>query len=568
MKYSHIPFKTSKTISSELHSKNAKLLLQAGFIHQEMAGVYTFLTLGLRVLEKINKIIKEEMDTIAAEIQMTSLAPIEIWEKTGRKHSVDVLMKTLPANEKAKLKNDSEYVLGSTHEEMVTPLVMEFNRSYKDFPFAVYQIQTKFRNEPRAKSGLLRCREFLMKDLYSFHTSEEDLRKYYEISKEVYWRVFDRLGFSRQDTFITLASGGDFTKDYSHEFQTVCDAGEDIVFRVPSTGLTFNREVAPSKAPTMDQSNEEMKPLEEVEGKGVIGVNDLVKFLGITAEQTTKTLLFENEKGEIIAAAVRGNYEINEEKLRKISHSETLKLTSAETVKRITGAEIGYVGLFNLPSEVKIYMDESMKDRRNFEMGANKTFIHCRNVNFGRDLPLPEKFYDFKTAKQGDMYPETGEIYEVYKTAEIGNIFPLNTKFSKAFGYMFTNEKGEQLPVYMGSYGIGPSRIMGVLVEKYADEKGLVWPDSIAPFVVHLISINKNEQAEIIYKTLQKNGIEVFYDDRDVSAGQKFADADLFGMPIRLVISGKTGEKIEWKKRTEEKIELLTIDEILQKLQK
>lgn len=568
MRYTQLPIKTSKTISGELTSKNARLLIQAGFIHQEMAGVYSFLPLGLRVLNKIERIIREEMNTIGAEVLMTSLAPIENWLISKRLDSVDVLMKTTPANEKAKLKHNAEYVLSPTHEDMVTPMMREFNRSYKDFPFAVYQIQTKFRNEPRAKSGLLRCREFRMKDLYSFHASVESLKDYYEKSKEVYWRVFDRLGFNRSDTFITLASGGDFTKDYSHEFQTVCDAGEDIVFRVPSSGLTFNREVAPSKAPVMDQSSEEEKPREEVEGAGIIGVEEVAAHVGIRPDQTTKTLLFENEKKEIIAAAVRGGYDVDEEKLKKVSASESLKLATAETVEKITGAKVGYAGLLNLPQGVKIFMDESMHGRKNFEMGANKTNFHSINVNFGRDLPLPEKFYDIKVAKEGDLYPETGEVYEVYKTAEIGNIFPLGTKYSKLFDYYYTDENGKEQLVYMGSYGIGPSRIMGVLVEKYADEKGLVWSDAVAPFQVHLISIKQDEQAEELYTTLREKGIEVFYDDRDVSAGQKFADADLFGMPVRLVVSPKTGDKIEWKKRTEQASELVDVSTVLQRLQK
>ena len=524
--------------------------------------------LGLQVLKKIEEIIREEMNTIGVEVLMSSLAPIDNWVQSKRFDSVDVLMKTTPANEKAKAKHNAEYVLSPTHEDMVTPMMREFNRSYKDFPFAVYQIQTKFRNEPRAKSGLLRCREFRMKDLYSFHTSEEDLKKFYEVSKDVYWRVFDRIGFDRKDTFIALASGGDFTKEYSHEFQTVCDAGEDILFRVPSTGLVFNREVTPSKAPTMDQIGEEMMPLEEVEGAGIIGVEEVAKHVGITPEQTTKTLLFSNEKDEIIAAAVRGGYDMDEEKLRKVSGSVSLRLASAEIVEKVTGAKVGYAGLLNLPKEVKIFMDESMQGRRNFEMGANKTNYHSINVNFGRDLPEPEKFYDIKIAKKGDLYPETGEVYEVYKAAEIGNIFPLNTKFSHAFNYYYTDETGKENPVYMGCYDIGPSRILGVLVEKFADEKGLIWPESVAPFAVHLISIKQDEKAEVLYKELQEKGIDVFYDDRDVSAGQKFADADLFGIPYRLVVSSKTGERIEWKKRTDTTSELLEKTEVLHRLKK
>lgn len=567
MKYSQNPFRTNKTVSRELVSKNAQLLIKAGYIHQEIAGVYTFLPLGLRVLTKIENIIREEMNKIGVEIVMSSLAPIDNWVTTKRFESVDVLMKTTAANEKALAKNDTEYVLSPTHEDMVTPLVQEFVKSYKDFPIAVYQIQTKFRNEPRAKSGLLRCREFRMKDLYSFHTSEADLKDYYEKAKEAYWNVFERLGLGKHTSYLTLASGGDFTKEYSHEFQTVCDAGEDILFHVKSKDLTFNREVAPSQAPSADDSEEEMQPLKEVEGKGIIGVEELSKFLKIPVEKTTKTILFENEEGDVIAAALRGGYDINEEKLQKITGAQKLVLASAETVKRVTGAEIGYAGLLNLPKDVTIYIDESLKGRRNFEMGANRTNYHSVNVNFGRDLPEPEKYYDFKIAKEGDSYPETGEKYEVYKAAEIGNIFPLNTKFSKAFGFTYTDKDGKTHPVYMGSYGIGSSRVMGVMVEKFGDENGLNWPENVAPFAVHLISIRENEKAEKVYQALQKAGVEVFFDDREeVSPGQKFGDADLIGIPVRLVVSQKTEGKIEWKKRGEKETELLSFEEIIKRL--
>lgn len=567
MKYSKLPFKTTKTISSDLVSKNAKLLTQAGFIHQEVAGVYSFLPLGFRVLNKIEQIIREEMDKISVEIFMTSLEPISYWETTGRLNTVDVLMKTTPANSLALAKNDTEYVLGSTHEEMVTPLVQEFNKSYKDFPIAVYQIQTKFRNEPRAKSGLLRCREFRMKDLYSFHTSEEDLKKYYDIVRDAYWKILERLDLA-EDSYLTLASGGDFTSDYSHEFQTVCEAGEDILFRAKNKDITFNREVAPSRAPAIDDSNEEEKPRENVEGKGIIGVEELAKFLNIPVEKTTKTILFENEMGKVIAAVVRGGYDISEEKLKKITGSKKLVLASVETVKRVTKAEVGYAGVLNLPKEVKVYFDESTKGRKNFETGANKTNYHSINVNFGRDLPVPEQFYDFKIAKEGDLYPETGDVYEVIRAAEVGNIFPLNTKFSKAFGYSYTTETGEQKPVYMGSYGMGPSRIMGVLVEKFADEKGLVWPKAVAPFQVHLIGIMNNElgimeRADQVYEKLQEAGIEVLFDDRDATAGVKFADADLIGIPVRLIVSAKSGDKIEYKERDTKESELLSFDQVI-----
>lgn len=564
MKFTQNPFRTTKTVSSDLVSKNAKLLTQASFIHQEVAGIYTFLPLGLRVLNKIEKIIREEMDKVAIEIQMTSLAPKKIWEETGRINTVDVLMKTSGANEASLAKSNTEYVLNSTHEEMVTPLVQEFAHSYKDFPVAVYQIQTKFRNEPRAKTGLLRCREFRMKDAYSFHRSVEDLKKYYEVMKEVYMTVFRRVGLG-DDTVIALASGGDFTTDYSHEFQTIVDAGEDTLFIVKSQNLCFNREVAPSQAPKLNDDQEELKPMTDVEGVGMIGVDELAKFLQIPVEKTTKTLLFETDKGEVIAAAVRGGYDVDEEKLKKVVGAKSLKLASADVVRKVTGAEVGYAGPLNLPDSVNVYFDESTSHRRNFECGANKTNYHTINVNWERDLPLPEQFYDFKVAKEGDIYPETGEVYEVKRGCEVGNIFPLHTKFSKAFNFTYLDEHGKPQTLYMGCYGIGSSRLLGVIVEKYADDKGLVWPKQLAPFTVHLIDIQQHDRGQEIYDQLQAAGIEVIWDDRDARAGEKFADADLIGVPYRAVVSAKTGDKIELKERTSSEAQLVTLEELLER---
>ncbi len=565
MKYSQLHTKTNKS-GKDFESINATLLTKAGFIDQTMAGAYSFLPLGLRVLNKIEAIVRDEMDKIGVELVMSSLAPKSLWEITGRLETVDVLMKTVGANQASQLKSNNEYVLNSTQEELITPIAQRFNTSYKDFPFAFYQIQAKFRNEARAKSGLLRGREFRMKDLYSFHTSETDLKAYYEQAKVAYTRVFERLGLGA-DTVMALASGGDFTKDYSHEFQTRCETGEDILFAAHSANIVFNKEVAPSQAPRLTDT-QEPREMEEVEGTGIIGVEALAEYLKIPVEKTTKTILFETAEGNVIAAAVRGGYDINEEKLKKVVGTTSLQLASAETVKRVTGAEVGYAGVLNLPSEVKVFFDESTQNRINFECGANRTNYHSINVNFGRDLPMPEQFYDFKTAKEGDAYPETGEVYEVFRAAEVGNIFPLNTKFTKAFGYTFTDEQGQEQPVYMGCYGIGTTRVMGVLVEKYHDERGIIWPSQVAPFAVHLVSLKGAEAAaQQTYDQLQAAGIEVLWDDRDVSPGVKFTDADLIGIPVRLVVSMKTGDKVEWKNRAETATELLEVSAAIARIQ-
>ncbi|MBI5127099.1 proline--tRNA ligase [Candidatus Roizmanbacteria bacterium] len=570
MLYSKFFGKTKKS-SKEYDSVNATLLIKGGFIDQVMAGTYTYLTLGLRVLNRIEQIIREEMDTIGQEILMPALTPISSWKQTGRFDTVDVLMKTTPANIFAKAKNDTEYVLNPTHEEVVTPLAQKFVLSYKDFPFGLYQIQNKFRNEPRVKSGLLRGREFRMKDLYSFHTTESDLKKYYEKSKEVYMKIFKRLGIGK-DTVITLASGGSFTDDYSHEFQTICETGEDTLFYEKTNNVYFNREVAPSQAPKVQYEDKEKLPRKEVKGEGIIGVEELAEYLKIPVEKTTKTLIFETDDKRIIAAAVRGGYDINEDKLRKVVKCKALKLADEKTVKKVTGAEVGYAGILNLPKEVELYIDESAGGRLNIETGANKTNYHSINVNFGRDIPIPEKFYDLKVAKDGDLNPESNERYQVFKASEVGNIFPLYTKFTEAFNYKFVDRDGKEKPIYMGCYGIGPSRIMGIIVEKYHDDKGIVWPKEIAPFQVHLIGLDLKEESinskvQQIYQELVNRNIEVLFDDReDVSAGEKFADADLIGIPNRLVVSKRSGDKIELKKRMEKKTELLTLPDIIKSL--
>jgi prolyl-tRNA synthetase len=561
MKFSQLAVKTNKNAKS-YESKNATLLIKAGFIDQVMAGVYTFLPLGTRVLFNIERIVREEMDEIGTEIFMPAIVPKELWETTGRLHTVDVLMKTVGANDASLKKNDAEYVLNSTHEEVVTPLGKKFNRSYKDLPFAFYQIQTKFRNEPRAKSGILRCREFRMKDMYSFHVSEEDLKLYYEKAKIVYAKVFERLGLGK-DTLIVLASGGDFTPDYSHEFQTRLDTGEDTVFYSKKLNIAYNKEIAPSKTPETT-TDETVLPKKDVQGVGLIGVEKLAKFLDIPVEKTTKTMLYKTDNGRLIAAAVRGDYKINEYKLLKIVKANSIELADHETVRKITGAEIGYAGILNLPESVELIMDDSTRGRINFETGANRTDYHTINVNFDRDIKTPSKFYDIKIAKPGDLEPQTQEPYEVFAASEVGNIFPLNTKFSKAFDYTVTDEKGKLKPVYMGCYGIGTSRLMGVIAEKFADDKGLVWPEAVAPYMLHLISLGETtKRAAEIYDAVIQSGISILWDDRDETAGTKFTDYDLIGIPYRLVVSPKTEESIEIKKRTEEKTSLITLEELI-----
>jgi prolyl-tRNA synthetase len=403
MKQSKLFYKSLKEAPKDEEAVNAEFLIRAGFIDKVMAGVYNYLPLGLLVLKKIENIIRQEMNAVdGQEILMPVLHPKELWEKTGRWDSMSVLFK-LPAA------NDKEYALGPTHEEIVTPLAQKIIFSYKDLPKSVYQIQTKFRNEPRSKSGLLRGREFRMKDMYSFHISQEDLDKYYARVEKAYEKIWQRLNIGKI-TVKTYSSGGDFSK-YSHEYQTLSDNGEDTIFVCEKCRVAVNKEL----------------------------------------------------------------------------------------------------------------------------IGELKICPECGNKN------LVEK-----------------------KAIEVGNIFKLGTKFSQAFDFKFIAENGQEQSVIMGCYGMGPSRIMGALVEIFHDQKGIIWPASIAPFQVHLINLKKNQKdADKLYAQLEKEGIEVLYDDRETSAGIKLADADLIGIPHRLVISEKNGDKIEYKNRREEKIKLMGEKEVV-----
>lgn len=564
MKFSNLVLTPRKDAPSH-QSANANLLLKAGFIAQSVAGAYSFLPLGLRVLAKIESIVRQEMDRIANEMLMTTLASKQSWQQTNRYDSVDVLFKASGANSASVQKNPSEYVVSPTHEEIVTPIVQQFASSYKDLPVAVYQIQTKFRNEARPKSGLLRGREFRMKDLYSFHATREDFEKYYELSKQAYWQVFERLGL-KEETVIALASGGDFTNEFSHEFQVRCETGEDIIYYASKEDVYYNQEVAPCIAAPV-QTDKEQKPKEKVHTPGVTGMEALVEFLKVPATQCMKTLIFSTKSGQVVAAAVRGDREINLDKLKRVV-GESVELASVQVVEKVTGAKQGYAGLVGLPEEVIVVADESLADLVNFESGANETDYHYLNLNWDRDLPRPEKFVDIKVATVGDLDPDTKKEYQTFPASEAGNIFPLFDKFSKAFNYTYTDKEGKQQPVLMGCYGIGTSRLMGIIAEKFHDEAGLLWPAAVAPFAAHLVSLPGGEEsAKSLYQALTAAGLEILWDDRSAPAGVKLADADLIGVPVRLVVSAKTQDQIEWKARQSAETELLSTADCLSRLQ-
>lgn len=562
MKVSQLLTKTSKTAPADEQAKNAQLLIRAGYIHKEMAGVYTFLPLGLRVLENISQIVREEMDNIGGqELLMPALQVKERYEATNRWSDdvVDIWFKT-------KLANGTELGLGFSHEENLSPIVKKHLTSYKDLPVAPYQIQWKFRNELRSKSGIMRGREFLMKDMYSYAIDQTQHEAFYAKAQKAYKRVYERLGIG-QNTVMVMASGGVFSK-YSHEFQTFSDAGEDYIFQT-SDGQYYNREIAPAKA-ARSNGQEAPQQYKEVLGKGIIGVEALIKHLGITIEKSTKTLFYITEMGEFVAAAVRADYDVNELKLCDVLGCSWVRLATDEEIEAMTGATSGYAGLVNLSEGIRAVVDDSLSGLHNFETGANKTDYHAINVNFGRDVPAPEVFYDIKVAKPGDLDPHTGKPMQVQKAIEVGNIFSLGTKFSEPFDVTVLNEKGEMTTVIMGCYGIGISRVMGTIAELLSNDRGLVWPKEIAPYTVYLAPLGAGSEvgkvADETYTHLTQAGIRVLYDDRkDVTAGEKFADADLLGIPYRVVISEKTiaADQFELKARTEKETNLLSLEDLI-----
>lgn len=556
---SKYPINTLKTSPKWSENRSTSLLLQWGFIRQEMAWVYNYLPLGYKILRKIEQIVREEMDKIwCLEIFMWALSPREVWEKTGRWDTIDVLFH-LPATW------DKEYGLNSTHEEIVTPLMKEFINSYKDLPVCVYQIQTKFRNEKRAKSGLLRGREFRMKDAYSFHKDDEDFTEFYEQMKQSYINAFSRLWIGK-DTVIAMADWGTFTDKYSHEFQTFLEIWEDIIYIDPETSEAYNQEVAPAQVWIPNISDDEFLPRQDIKhGEDIIWVEALEKYLWIPKEKTTKTMFFESDDNRFIIACVRWDYDINEIKLRKILWCKSLFLANEDKVLEITWAKIWFAWIIDLPDWIEIYLDDSIKGLTNFETWTNKTGYHSININFWRDLELPDRFYDFKDAKKWDKNPNTWNIYEVRKASEVGNIFPLETKFSNAFGLKYLDENNKEQEIKMWCYGLGTSRVMWVIAEYCMDEVGIAWPESVAPADYYIIIIweeNIDKGKEISIK-LEQKWKDVILDDRmnkKIWFGQKIADAELLGIPNIITISPKTLERwgYELRKRWEKEGKIIT----------
>ncbi|MBI5383304.1 MAG: proline--tRNA ligase [Verrucomicrobia bacterium] len=564
MKQSRLIGRTLREVPKDAQTAAHALMLRAGFIQQLSAGVYIYLPLLHRTLHKISQIIREEMNAAGGvELLMPALQPRELWEETKRWErytAVDGIMFAF------KDRRGATACLGPTHEEVITDILRREIKSYKDLPRCAYQIQTKFRDEIRPRFGLMRAREFIMKDAYSFDADEAGLDASYEAMRQAYHRICQRLGFQYR---AVEADSGAIGGSGSQEFMVLADTGEDTILFCDQCDYAANQEKAQSKLAEFPQ-DAELQPMQAVLGEGLIGVDKLAKFLNIPVWKTTKTMLYEADD-QLVAVMVRGDCGVNEVKVTNHLGCKALRLINAEKIKELTGAEVGYAGPIGLPPSVRLIADHYVKGRVNFECGANQTNYHNINVNFGRDLPEPE-FGDFKLAKDGHGCPRCAGRLKAARGIEVGHIFKLGTKYSEAMNCSYVDTEGKPHPVIMGCYGIGVSRMAAACVEQSHDDKGIVWQPQVAPFHLHLVALNLEDavvaqQAEQIYQRLQQEGLDVLFDDRPLRAGEKFGDADLIGLPVRLTISKRTLEqgKVEFKLRREPKAEVITLDEAVAK---
>jgi prolyl-tRNA synthetase len=541
-----------------------KLLVRAGFIRQVSRGVYDYFPLALRVIRKIEQIVRDEMNRAGAqELLMPISSPAELWQESGRweMYGKELL--------RFKDRNERDFCLGPTHEEIVTDLVRRSVRSYRELPFNLYQIQTKFRDEPRPRFGLLRGREFIMKDAYSFHTDVEDCRREYDNMVRAYQRIFTRCGLTfRPVEADTGAIGG----SQSHEFQVLAESGEDAIVSCNTCDYAANVEKAEVKvAPAARDIAEESPPLEKVSTPGKKSVAEVSDYLKLPAEKFIKTLVYKTDGGEFIAALVRGDHEINELKLRTVLGAREVALADEAAVAAAAGVVPGFLGPIGL--KLRMIADLSVHGLRAAATGANEADAHFIQVDQERDF-TPSAFADLRFATRGDPCPrcESGRL-ETHRGIEVGQVFYLGTKYSVAMGATYLDAEGRERPIEMGCYGIGISRLVAAAIEQNHDENGIIWPFSLAPLQVLVLPINYkdkaiHEAAEKLYRELQQNGVEVLLDDRDERPGVKFKDADLVGIPLRVTIGAKGLEKgcIELRSRRDGRTEEIPVADAVTKI--
>ena len=564
MRYSQYLLPTLKEVPSEAEVPSHQLMLRAGMIRKLASGIYSYLPLGLRSIRKVETIIREEMNRAGAiEVLLPFVQPAELWQESHRWEEY--------GGELARFKDrhNRDGCLGPTHEEVITDIARKEIRSYRQMPLNLYQIQTKFRDEIRPRFGVMRAREFIMKDAYSFDVDEKGADESYQKMIEAYTRIFTRCGLKfRAVEAETGLIGGTF----SHEFMVLAETGEEAIVSCARCPYAANIEKAEfqrhvKKGRTHDKGSQ--KPVQKVLTPDKRTVEEVAQFLNVSPQDLVKTLIFESDKG-CVAALVRGDHEISEKKLKAVWGTEDIQLASEETVEEITHAPKGFAGPTGL--SVPVLADLDIQEMVNFVTGANEKDAHLIHVNTGRDFQVSQ-FVDIRKFTPGDHCPLCGEETQMDKGIEVGHTFKLGTKYSKTMGATFLDDQGEKKEIVMGCYGIGVGRTVAAAIEQYYDQNGIIFPMPIAPFQVLILPVNikmdfLKETAEQLYQTLLENGIEVLYDDREETPGVKFKDADLIGIPLRATLGEKNLKKglVEIKKRKTGEIFLVKEKEVLSKI--
>ena len=562
MRFTKLFLKTLKEEPKDAEVISHKLMVRAGMIKKLASGVYSYLPMGYRVLRKIENIVREELSKAGAqEVLMPVIQPAELWQESGRWNKMGQEMMRI------KDRHDRDFVLGPTHEEVITDIVRREIKSYKELPVNLYQIQTKFRDEKRPRFGLMRGREFLMKDGYSFHTDEACLEEEYQNMRRAYSRIFSRCGL----TFRAVeADSGAIGGDTTHEIMVLAESGEDDVIYCSHCDYAANIEKAESSI-NLENLNEEMSELVKVSTPNKQSIEEVAEFLNLPMDKTVKAMVFKVDENYVIAL-IRGDYEINDVKLKNILRASDIELASNEEIEKI-GLVKGFIGGVGIKN-IKIVADLTVKNMKNYVTGANEADYHFINTNHEKDYEIND-FADIRTVKVGEKCPrcKDGEL-KIARGIEVGQVFKLGKKYSSAMNCVYLDENGKSCEMVMGCYGIGVSRTMAATIEQNYDENGIIWPMSIAPYHVDVIPANvkDNEQmktADIIYQKLLEEGVEVVIDDRDERAGFKFKDADLIGFPIKIIAGkGVTNGKVEMVCRKTGEKEELNIDEVVDRVKK
>ncbi|MCR5048948.1 MAG: proline--tRNA ligase [Saccharofermentans sp.] len=558
MRVSNLFFATQREVPADAEIPSHKLMLRAGLIRKMSSGIYAYMPMGFKVYKNVEKVIREEMDRAGAqELIMPALLPAEAYQASGRWEKFG------PEMFRMSDRGGRPFCLGPTHEEPFTEAVRDTFRSYKNLPVTLYQIQHKYRDEKRPRFGVIRSREFVMKDAYSFDVDEEGLDKSYKIMYDAYRRIFDRLGL---DYTVVDADSGAMGGSGSQEFMVKSPIGEDAICFCDACGYAANEEKATCKEGEADTSAE--LPIEKIQTPDAKTIEELVAFLNTTPDKFVKTILY-NIDGKIVAAMVRGDRDINETKLGNIFDAMEMDLASFEDVERITGAKVGFAGPVGLKEKIEIVMDSEVALLKNFIVGACETDYHFKNVNVGRDF-TPDVVKDIKNVKSGDLCPKCGKPLGMARGVEVGHIFKLGTKYSDSLGCIYLDKEGKEQSMVMGCYGIGVSRTIAAIIEQYNDEDGIKWPAIAAPYKVIVIPTNTKDEtvmgvAEKLYNSYIDAGYETLIDDRNERPGVKFKDADLLGIPLRVTVGRRAGEGIvELKFRMDGAMSEATVEEALE----